>query len=197
MKASTAAPAAAFQTRRRSRRAHRRCLGPGSSGEANQKRASGAFNSKSWPAARIERRQAPVVLSNTQTVTQASSGDQNPAAEDSEIVARDRIDERLAVIGFWTRFVLVAVLTLSLFWWPYGTPMRLSTRCVSFANVTVIVAGLTLAVQTWRDQWRGRSSSRHCAPPRRGQSLRSTHFRGSDMRQLGETSTAWSCPANP
>ena len=69
-----------------------------------------------------------------------------------EIVARDRLNEQLAVVGFWVRFVLVGVLAVSLFWWPYGHRCGFPLVAFLLANVTVIVAGLVLAVQTWREQ---------------------------------------------
>ena len=37
-----------------------------------------------------------------------------------EITAKQRFRERLTLVGIWTRLVLVAALTLALFWWPYG-----------------------------------------------------------------------------
>ena len=113
-----------------------------------------------------------------------------------EIVARDRIDERLAVIGFWVRFALVAVLTLSLFWWPYGHRCGFPLVAFLLANVTVIVAGLTLAVQTWRDQlmWPFIISTLCVVTAWTVIAVHTLPRLG--YAPLGETSTAWSCPAN-
>jgi len=69
-----------------------------------------------------------------------------------EIVARDRLNEQLAVVGFWVRFALVGVLTFALFWWPYGHQCGFPLVAFLLANVTVIAAGIVLAVETWREE---------------------------------------------
>jgi len=112
-----------------------------------------------------------------------------------EIVARDRINERLAVVGFWTRFVLVAVLTLSLFWWPYGHQCGFPLVAFLLANVTVIVAGLTLAVETWRDRmaWAFIISTLCAATAWTVIAVHTLPRLG--YAPLDEANTAWSCPA--
>lgn len=73
-----------------------------------------------------------------------------------EIVARDRalgrLNDQLTVVAFWVRYVLVGVLTLSLFWWPYGHRCGFPLVAFLLANVIVIAAGLVLAVETFREQ---------------------------------------------
>jgi len=112
-----------------------------------------------------------------------------------EIVARDRINERLAVVGFWTRFVLVAVLTLSLFWWPYGHQCGFPLVAFLLANVTVIVAGLTLAVETWRDRmaWAFIISTLCAATAWTVIAVHTLPRLG--YAPLDEANTAWSCSA--
>lgn len=114
-----------------------------------------------------------------------------------EIVARDRFNERLAVIGFWVRFALVAVLTIALFWWPYGHRCGFPLIAFLLANMTAIVAALTLAVQTWRE--------RMLRPFILSAIFAATAWTVIAVHTLprfgyapvGETNTAWSCPAKP
>ena len=113
-----------------------------------------------------------------------------------EIVARDRFNERLAIIGFWVRFVLVAVLTFSLFWWPYGHRCGFPLVAYLLANVTAIVAALTLAVQTWRARmtWPFVVSTLCAATAWTVIALHTLPRLG--YAPLGETNTSWSCVAN-
>jgi hypothetical protein len=69
-----------------------------------------------------------------------------------EIAAKERFSARLALVGIWTRLVLVAALTLSTFWWPYGREcgMPLAGFLLSFA--TAIIGGVALVIRTWRDR---------------------------------------------
>ena len=112
-----------------------------------------------------------------------------------EIVARDRFNERLAAIGFWVRFVLVAVLTVSLFWWPYGHRCGFPLAAYLMANVTVIVAGLALAVQTWRERmtWPFVLSTVFVGTAWTVIALHTLPRLG--YAPLGETNPAWSCIA--
>jgi hypothetical protein len=69
-----------------------------------------------------------------------------------EIAAKERFSERVALVGIWARLALVAALTFSLFWWPYGRQcgMPLVAFLLSFA--TAIIGGVALAIRTWRDR---------------------------------------------
>jgi hypothetical protein len=69
-----------------------------------------------------------------------------------EIKDRNRLYERLSVIGIWVRFVLVGALTISLFWWPYGRDCGFGLGAFLGSNAMAIVAGLALAARTWRDR---------------------------------------------
>jgi hypothetical protein len=69
-----------------------------------------------------------------------------------EIKDRNRLYERLSVIGIWIRFVLVGALTVSLFWWPYGRDCGLGLGAFLGSNAMAIVAGLSLATRTWRER---------------------------------------------
>jgi len=69
-----------------------------------------------------------------------------------EIAAKDRFLEQLSVIGIWARLVLVAVLAMSLFWWPYGRTCGFPLVAFLLSNVTVIVGGAALALPAWRDR---------------------------------------------
>jgi hypothetical protein len=114
-----------------------------------------------------------------------------------EIVARDRFNERLAVVGFWVRFGLVAVLTFSLFWWPYGQRCGFPLVAFLLANVTVIAAGLTLSVQTWRDRMTRPFivSTLFVATAWTVIALHTLPRFG--YATLGKTNTAWRCTAKP
>ena len=112
-----------------------------------------------------------------------------------EIVARDRFNERLAVFGFWFRFALVAVLTLSLFWWPYGHQCGFPLVAFLLAHATVIAASLTLAVQMWRDRtaWAFVVSTL-CAAT--AWTVIATHtLPRLGYAPLGETTATWTCIA--
>lgn len=69
-----------------------------------------------------------------------------------EIVARDRLSERLSLVGVWARLALVAGLTISLFWWPYGHGCGGPLAAFLLSNTMVIVGGVVLAVRAWRDR---------------------------------------------
>ena len=68
------------------------------------------------------------------------------------IVAKDRFNERLILIGIWARLVLITVLVLALFWWPYGHRCGFPLAAYLMSNAVVIVGGVTLAVRGWRDR---------------------------------------------
>ena len=69
-----------------------------------------------------------------------------------EIAAKYEFYDRLAVFGVWTRLVLIATLTLSLFWWPYGRDCGFPLVAFLVSNAMAIVGGASLAVRTWRDR---------------------------------------------
>lgn len=69
-----------------------------------------------------------------------------------EIVARDRFNERLAIVGLWARLVLVVALAVSLFWWPYGHECGFPLASFLLSNAMVIVGGAAIAVRTWNDR---------------------------------------------
>ena len=69
-----------------------------------------------------------------------------------EIAAKDRFLERLSLIGFWARIVLIAALGVSLFWWPYGRHCGMPLAGYLISNAVVIVGALSLAVRGWRDR---------------------------------------------
>jgi len=69
-----------------------------------------------------------------------------------EIAAKERFSEQLAMVGLWAQVALVAALTFSLFWWPYGRHCGFPLAAYLLSNVTVIVGGVVLAVRAWRDQ---------------------------------------------
>jgi len=69
-----------------------------------------------------------------------------------EISAKYEFYERLSVIGVWTRLVLLATLTLSLFWWPYGRDCGFGLGAFVASNAMAVVAGLSLSARTWRDR---------------------------------------------
>ena len=69
-----------------------------------------------------------------------------------EISAKYEFYERLSVIGVWARLTLLAALTLSLFWWPYGRDCGFGLGAFLASNAIAIVAGLTLTARTWRDR---------------------------------------------
>lgn len=110
-----------------------------------------------------------------------------------EAVTKNRLAERLSLVGIWVRLVLVAALTLSVFWWPYGRDCGLPLVAFLSANMIVIVGALALAVRTWRDRMAGVfTASALCAVvawtiiaahtlPRLGYS------------PLGGTAAGWSC----
>jgi hypothetical protein len=69
-----------------------------------------------------------------------------------EITAKERFAERLALAGIWARLVLVAALTLSLFWWPYGRQCGVPLVAFLLSYATAIVGGLALSIRAWRDR---------------------------------------------
>ena len=69
-----------------------------------------------------------------------------------EITAKQRFEERLALVGIWARLVLVGALALGLFWWPYAHGCGFPLAAFLVSELMVIVGGLSLAVRTWRDQ---------------------------------------------
>jgi len=69
-----------------------------------------------------------------------------------EITAKERFRERLTLVGIWTRLVLVAALTVALFWWPYGRNCGMPLAGFLLSNVTAIAGGAVLAVRGWRDR---------------------------------------------
>ena len=114
-----------------------------------------------------------------------------------EIATKERFSERLALVGIWARLVLVAALTLSLFWWPYGRQCGMPLIAFLLSYATAIVGGVALAIRTWRDRmaWAFLASSvcvvfawtiiaAHTLP-RLGYS------------PAGGVSTGWSCSAIP
>jgi hypothetical protein len=114
-----------------------------------------------------------------------------------EIVARDRLNDQLTVIGFWVRFVLVGVLALSLFWWPYGHRCGFPLVAFLLANVTVVAAGLALAVETWRDQM-VRAFILSTLFVATAWTVIAVHtLPRLGYAPFGETHTAWSCTAKP
>ena len=69
-----------------------------------------------------------------------------------EITAKERFQERLAMVGIWARLILVAVLAISLFWWPYGHNCGFPLAAFLGSQLVVIVAGAALATRTWRER---------------------------------------------
>jgi hypothetical protein len=69
-----------------------------------------------------------------------------------EIAARQRLTERLSVVGIYARLFLVAALALSLFWWPYGHACGLPLGTYLLSNAMVIVGGIALGMRVWRDR---------------------------------------------
>ena len=69
-----------------------------------------------------------------------------------EIAAKYDFYERLSAIGVWARLLLVAVLTGSLFWWPYGRDCGFGLVAFLASNATAIVGGVSLLARTWRDR---------------------------------------------
>ena len=69
-----------------------------------------------------------------------------------EIAAKQRFSERLSFVGIWARLFLVATLTVSLFWWPYGHRCGFPLVAFLLSNAVVIVGGIVLGVRTWRDR---------------------------------------------
>lgn len=69
-----------------------------------------------------------------------------------EITAKERFQERLALIGVWARLALVGILALSLFGWPYRHDCGFPLAAFLASQLMVIVAGAALAVRTWRER---------------------------------------------
>ena len=70
-----------------------------------------------------------------------------------EITAKERFQERLAVVGIALQLGLVAALSVSLFWWPYGHDCGFPLAAFLASHFVVIVAGVALAVRTWRERF--------------------------------------------
>ena len=69
-----------------------------------------------------------------------------------EIATKYEFYDRLSVIGVWARLVLLATLTVSLFWWPYGRGCGFPLFAFLVSYAMAIVGGASLAVRTWRDR---------------------------------------------
>ena len=69
-----------------------------------------------------------------------------------EIISKGRFEERLSMIGIWTRLVLVGALGTALFWWPYGNACGFPLMTFLASYVVVITGGLAVAARTWRDR---------------------------------------------
>lgn len=69
-----------------------------------------------------------------------------------EITAKERFQERLAIIGLWAQLVLVGVLAVSLFFWPYGHDCGFRLAAFLASHLMVIVAGVAIALRTWHDR---------------------------------------------
>jgi len=69
-----------------------------------------------------------------------------------EITAKDRFQERLALVGIWVRLILIAALGVSLFWWPYGRSCGMPLAAYLFSNGIVIIGAGTLAIRSWQDR---------------------------------------------
>ena len=69
-----------------------------------------------------------------------------------EIIARGRLEERLAAVGVWLQLALVGSLGMSLYWWPYGHDCGFSLAAYLASQAMVIAGGLSLAISTWRNR---------------------------------------------
>jgi hypothetical protein len=114
-----------------------------------------------------------------------------------EIAAKERFSERLSLVGVWTRLVLVAALTLALFWWPYGRHCGVPLIGFLLSNATTIVGGVVLAVRGWRDRmvWVFGGSVLCVAVAWTVIALHTLPRLG--YSPAGGTSAGWSCAAAP
>jgi hypothetical protein len=71
-----------------------------------------------------------------------------------EIAAKYDFYERLSAVGVWARLLLVTVLTVSLFWWPYGRECGFGLIAFLVSNAMAIVGGISLVVRASRDRAR-------------------------------------------
>ncbi len=94
------------------------------------------------PKARAKARVKPRAPSRTQIRLQKVQ----------EIIARGRLEEQLAAVGVWARLALVGALATSLFWWPYQHDCGFPLAAYLSAHVMVLVGGMTLAMQAWRER---------------------------------------------
>ncbi|HTI62718.1 MAG TPA: hypothetical protein VL524_04365 [Gemmatimonadaceae bacterium] len=72
-----------------------------------------------------------------------------------EITAKERFQERLALVGLWAQLTLVGILAVSLFWWPYGHDCGFPLAAFLASQLMVIVGGVAVALRTWRDRLAG------------------------------------------
>jgi hypothetical protein len=70
-----------------------------------------------------------------------------------EIAAKYEFYDRLsAIVGVWARLALVALLTLLLFWWPYGRDCGFGLFAFLVSSLMAIVGGMALIVRSWRER---------------------------------------------
>jgi len=114
-----------------------------------------------------------------------------------EITAKERVRERLTLVGIWTRLVLVAALTVALFWWPYGHNCGMPLAGFLLSNATAIVGGSVLAVRGWRDRmvWVFAGSAACVAVAWTVIALHTLPRLG--YSPAGGTTAEWSCTATP
>jgi hypothetical protein len=114
-----------------------------------------------------------------------------------EIAAKERFSERLSLVGVWTRLVLVAALTVALFWWPYGRQCGVPLIGFLLSNVTAIAGGAVLAVRGWRDRmvWVFGGSALCVGVAWTVVALHTLPRLG--YSPAGGTSTGWSCTSAP
>jgi hypothetical protein len=112
-----------------------------------------------------------------------------------EIAAKQRITERLSLVGIWGRLFLVAALAISLFWWPYGHRCGYPLATFLLSNVMVIVGGVALAMRTWRERMAGIfCGAALCVVV--GWTIMALHIVPRlGYSPAGGVSAAWSCPA--
>jgi len=72
------------------------------------------------------------------------------ARKAAEERARQRVAERLALVGAWARLALVAALAVSLYWWPGAHDCGRDLAAFLGAESMVVVGGVWAAVATWR-----------------------------------------------
>ena len=111
-----------------------------------------------------------------------------------ELAAKERFDERLALVGIWARLVLVGALATSLYWWPYGRDCGFPLAAFLISQMMVIVGGLTIAIRTWRDRiaWAFLGSALFIVGAWTVLALHTLPRLGFPMAP--STSVGWSCP---